>query len=234
MGLKASFNSQQSNFKKPDALEPGTYPARIVRVLDMGMQPQRPYKGEEKAPAHEITVTYELSDEFMKDEEGNDLEDKPRWVSETFALNSMKADLAKSTKRMKTVDPENKLDGDWSQTLGLPVLITIVVNTAANGNKYENVANTAAVRAKDVVRMPELKNPALFLDLQEPDLDVFNKLPKWQQEKITSNLEYAGSPLEKLLKGGKGDAAEAPQKPAKQAKKAPAEDEEEASKDVPW
>jgi hypothetical protein len=37
-------------------------------------------------------------------------------------------------------------------------------------------------------------------------MDVFNEIPKWLQDKIKSNLNFAGSALEKAL-GGKPAAA---------------------------
>ena len=98
MTLKA--NEVPSNGTRQEPIEPGSYPARLVQVIDLGLQPQE-YLGEEKAPKIEITTTYELSDEFMKDEEGNDIEDKPRWVSETFPLNPQPA-IMPSTPKLST------------------------------------------------------------------------------------------------------------------------------------
>ena len=57
-------------------LDAGTYPARLVMVIDCGLQPQRPYKGEDKEPAYEIGLTYEFADEFMKDDDGQEMKDK--------------------------------------------------------------------------------------------------------------------------------------------------------------
>ena len=55
-GLKAS-KQQQSNFKRPDPLDTGSYPGRVVRVYDLGLQPQRTFPGNPpKGPAHEIHV----------------------------------------------------------------------------------------------------------------------------------------------------------------------------------
>ena len=61
-------------------------------------------------------------------------------------------------------------------------------------------------------KCPELKNPAKMFDLDQPDLEIFQKFPKWIQEKMQGNLNYKGSKLEKLL-GGKAPApAPAPEK----------------------
>lgn len=192
-------------------LEPGVYPARVVQILDFGLQPQRPYKGQEKAPAYMISITYELVDVFMVDEDGNEIEDKPRWVSETFPIYSLDADKAKSTLRYKALDPQEVYEGDFSKLLDTPCNVSIVINK--QGDKvYTNVANVAAMRPRDAAKCPELQNEPRFFDLDEPDLEVFNSLPDWIKEKISTNLEFKGSPLEELL-------ANAPEKSEKEDKK---------------
>lgn len=229
-GLKAS-KQQQSNFKRPDPLDTGSYPGRVVRVYDLGLQPQRTFPGNPpKGPAHEIHVTYELADEFLKNDAGEDLVDKPRWVSESFVLHPLSSDLATSTKRMKAIDVDDELDGDWTEALSRPIMINIIQN--AKGDKiYENVQSLSPMRKKDADKLDPLVNEAKFFDLQAPDLELYNSLPKWLQEKIVSNLEFAGSPLEKLLKGAPTKEAKAP---VKQAAKPAPEASEEESEDAPW
>ena len=95
MALKAP-QGNGGNFVPQANIEPGTYPGRLVQVIDFGLQPQRPFKGQDKPPAYELGTTYELVDEFMKDENGEDIEDKPRWVSESFPFHSLAADKAKN------------------------------------------------------------------------------------------------------------------------------------------
>jgi hypothetical protein len=193
-------------------IEPGVYPGRLVQVIDLGVQPQRPYQGKDKPPAQEIMITHELVDEFIKDENGDDVEGKPRWVSENFVLHSLKADMAKSTKRYHAFDPEEHNGGDWGKLVGMPINITIVNNK--NGDKvYDNVANLSAMRPKDAANCPELVNPTKVFDLDDPDMEVFASLPKWIQEKLTSNLNYKGSPLEEKLANTPQEASKEDKKP---------------------
>ena len=185
-----------------DKLEAGVYPCRLVQVLDMGLQTQRPYKGEPKQPAYEISLTYEFTDEFMKDEDGKDREDKPKWLSETMPLHNLNAERAKSTQRYLALDPTREFGGDFSQLLGTPCNVTVVINPGKGDNAgkvYENIGGLATMRAKDVDKLPELVNPTKLFDLDAPDMEVFNVLPDWVQEKIKGNLEFAGSPLAHLL-----------------------------------
>lgn len=211
MGINASKvvgGGNNENRVAQANIEPGVYPGRLVQVIDLGVQPQRPYQGKDKPPAQEIMLTYELVDEFMKDENGDDIEGKPRWVSENFVLHSLKADMAKSTKRYHAFDPEEHMGGDWGKLLDSPINITIV-NNKVGEKTYDNVANLSAMRSKDAANCPDLVNPTKVFDLDDPDMEVFASLPKWIQDKLTSNLNYKGSKLEEKL-------ADAPQEVSKE------------------
>lgn len=204
MALNASKIQGGGNAERveQDNLAAGVYKARIVQIIDYGIQPQRAYLGKDKAPAQEIGVTYELLDEFMKDEDGNDIEDKPRWISENFPLHSLKADMAKSTKRYLALDPTQEHGGNWPDLIGMPCMVTVVNNPGKEGKVYDNVGNVSAMRPRDAAAAPELVNDPKVFDLDAPDMEVFNKMPKWIQDRIKGNLTYKSSPLEKLVEGG--------------------------------
>lgn len=215
----------QSKGPQQEPIEAGAYPARVAQVIDLGMQEQQPYQGNPKPPAHEFMLTYELLDEFCKDEEGNELEDKPRWISETMPLNNLEVDLAKSTKRYKAIDPDCAYDGDFTQLIEDACMVTIVQNAGKGKNEgkiFNNVAGVGTMRERDKKKAPELVNPPKVFTLDEPDMEVFGSLPEWLQTKIKGNLEFEGSALEAALNGG------AP------ANKAPAGNNEEEGEDAPW
>lgn len=221
MALNASKiqgNKKESKFKM-DPLDPGVYPTRLVQLIDLGLQPQRPYQGQDKPPAQEIMMTYEFVDEFLKDEEGNDVEDKPRWYSETLPFYGLEADRAKSTQRYNALDPTGEFGGDFVKCLGVPVNVTLVHNQ--NGEKlYVNIANIAAMRPRDAAKCPPLVNDPKYFDLDDPDINIFGSLPEWIQDKIKNNLNYKGSKLEALLSGQ-------PAKEEKKAEQAPPQDDED-------
>ena len=215
------------------ALEAGSYPARIARVIDLGLQPTTDFNTKQPGkPVHKISVTYELVDAFMLDDDGNELEDKPRWVPEDFSLLPLKSDRATSTKRMLAIDPKGTLKGDWSQALGMPCSVVLIqYETKKNPGVIRNkVDNVTTIRPRDAANMADLQNDAKFFDLSDPDVEFFNSLPSWQQDVIKSNLEYAGSVLEARL-GGTPEPKK--DEPAKKAAPAPevADDEDE---DAPW
>jgi len=218
MGLNATKVAQQGGGKKQDDLEVAGYPGRLVQVIDLGLQTQRPYKGEEKAPVNEIMTTYELVTEFCKDDDGNDQLDRPRWISETFSFHHIGADLAKSTKRAKILDPALVHGGDWAAMLDTPTTINVVHNPNQKkpGEVYVNIGSISAPMKG--FEVPPLVNPSKFFDLDEPDLEVFKGLPQWIQDKIKGNLNFEGSVLQAALEG----------------KEAPPADEGEGEDDNPY
>ena len=209
-------------FADQEVLEAGTYPARVVSIIDLGLQPQRPYQGQEKPPKQEIKITYELLDEFILDEEGEEIEDKPRWVSEDIPFNNLEVDLAKSTKRYNALDPDMELDGDFTQLLTLPCLVTLNVTDGKGknaGRQFNNVTTISQMRGKDARKAVPLVNESKFFSCSDPDMDIFRSLPEFQQKKIKENLEYNGSILQSLIEGGKAADPEPEQKvPEKKSK----------------
>lgn len=232
MALTAPTQTQSNRTQQPP-LEPGSYPAIVARVVDLGLQPTIDFttKGPGK-PKNMIQVTYELVDAFMVDDEGNELEDKPRWISEEFPLNPLSSDLATSTKRDKAIDPKGTTAGDWSKKLGMPcTVVTANYETKKNpGVTRDKVSNVTSMRARDAANLPEPANDLVFFDLSNPNLEVFNTFPTWLQDKIKGNLEFDGSPLDRALNGAPAKD-EAPKKASKPAP-APVADEEE--EDAPW
>lgn len=240
MGLNAkNAKGGGKDFPRQPPLDPGTYPARLVQVIDLGVQPQRPFKGEPKEPAHEIMTTYEFVDEFCIDldpdsETHNEvMEDKPRWLSETFPIYNLKSDKARSTKRYHALDPDEEHEGEWGELVGFPVNVSVVVNQGKGDNAdkvYENISMTSTMRAKDAARCPELVNPPKVLDRDDPDLEVFKSLPEWLQTKIKEGLDFEDTALADALSN---EAAE-PKKKEKKADKPKVEEKEEDDEDESW
>lgn len=209
--MALNINKPGGNNKQfaPQAnIEAGVYPARLVQLIDLGLQAQKAFQGKDKAPAQEIMLTYELVDEFMKDEDGNDIEDKPRWISETLPFYGLFADKAKSTQRYLAFDPKQEFEGEFAKALGMAINVA-VVNNAKGDKVYDNVGTISTMRPRDAQQCPELVNPAKVFDLDAPDMEVFNSFPQWIQDKIKGNLNYAGSVLEKSLGGDSPKAAQA-------------------------
>lgn len=217
-----SFNAkeQPSGGKSIEPVEAGAYPARIVMVANLGLHAQE-YQGKVKDPKVLLGLTYELLDEFMKDEDGDDILDKPRWISETFSFNNLENDKAKSTLRYTALDPTMKYDGDFSQLLGIPCMVNLVVNKGkgANSNKsYNNVANVSSMRAKEANSAPELVNEAILFDFYNPTEETWKALRPGFQKKAQDALDYKGSALEELVEALEDKPAEEEKKVVKNKK----------------
>jgi len=204
------------NFVEKDPLDAKMYPARVVQVIDLGLQPQRAFQGKDKAPCHSIQMTYELSHEFMKDEDGKIEPNRPRWLHEDFPFHNLENDRARSTKRYNAIDPSGSLDGDFTLMGAAPcqVMVTKSPDKKNEGFFKNYVGDVAAAMDVPGYTQPELVNPITIFSLSEPDLEVFKKLPQWLQEKIKGNLEYEGSPLAVLLGESNGEAPKATPPPA--------------------
>ena len=196
MAINASTAPTGGGRPQP-VIEVGAYPARLVQVIDCGLQPQG-FKGEVKAPKREINLTYELANVFMVDDDGNEDPSKPRWVGERMALNNLKADKAKSTLRASALDPTGQHKGDFIAMLGAACTVTIIHNPARDGSGkvYANVGNVGP--AMKGFPVPALVNDPRFFDLDEPDMEVFEQLPQFLQDRIKANLEFPGSKLVRL------------------------------------
>lgn len=201
MGLKLN-KTGGSDITEQEPIDAGAYPARIVRIVDLGVQPRRAYKGKDKPPAPHILITYELLDEFCKDEEGEDMEDKPRWITERFPMFSLKADGAISTKRYKALDPTEEHGGDFSLLLGKPLSLTVVNNEGSGQHKgkvFNNVGGVSLMRKKEESKAPELVNEAYMFDLDDPDLEVWNNLEDWLKELIEGGIDFDKTSLASML-----------------------------------
>ena len=181
------------------ALEPKAYPARLVRVITLGLQPQLAWEGQKKDPIEKIDLTYELSDEFMVDANGDIQEDKPRWVSKTMPFYGLGAEKSNIARHYKGLDPTDACEGDWEKLLGMPCQVTLTKEL----NKKKKLTNyisdvTGPVSVKGYVQPPLVNDPTLF-DVENPDIEMFNGFPAWLKERIQSHLKYNGSVLQGLL-----------------------------------
>lgn len=202
MALNAKKEESNSGgTKEVNPLESKMYPARCVQIIDLGVQKQRPFKGQAKDPCHSVRLTYELSHEFMKDEAGNILPDKPRWISEELPFYNLEADKAKSSLRYKALDPNDLLDGDFLQLPTLPcqVMVTKVPDKKNEGFFKNYIGDVSGPMEVPGYEQPLLVNPTTVFSLDEPDLEVFKSLPDWLQKKIKENLGYEGGALQKAL-----------------------------------
>lgn len=204
--------TKQSN-NAPSAaplLDAGGYAARIVQIIDLGLQPG---SGQYPAPAYKLLVKFELLDEFMCEvnedgtlkmvnEDGDmvpvAIKDKPRWFDFEFTYNKdgFMGDRSHIFKMMQAVDafevlanPEQGIEGHPAKPLqdlvSEPLTVNLIQQTAKAGKNAGKMVNKisafAAMKGKDKKVAPPLVNQTLFFDMGNPDRDVFMKLPSGNQ-----------------------------------------------------
>lgn len=208
--MSLNANDAQGGLTKVETMEAGTYPARVVQIIDLGVQKQPAFQGEEKPDRQNIMMTYEFVDEFMKGEDGEDDLERPRWLSEDFPLFPLSSERAKSTQRYLALDPNVTHNGDFSHLLGTPVNVTVVESPSKKDptRVYNNVAAVSAMRKKDADKCPPLVNESRLFDLDSPDVEVFLALPKWIQDRVKNGVEYEGSQLANILENRPDTAGE--------------------------
>lgn len=229
----SGFNAKDIPFgggerKRAPAVAPGAYPARVSNLVLTGKQPNS-FKGDDKPPALKLRMTYELLDEFLKDDEGKDMLDKPRWVTQEFNLFSLKSDRAISTKVYYALDPQEIYGGDFAKLVGLPCIVTIANEKSKKTDAiYEKVSAVSAMRDKEAAKAPELVNTPYLFDFYNPDMEVWDKLPEWLQDVIKGAVDFEGGALQKALKkAGKNAEAKKPEVQEDEEDDAPLLDTEE-------
>lgn len=171
----------------------GTQIATLVGVVVLGKQ-ARQFQGEDKAPAVLINLTYELPTDLIKTDEGN----LPRWIGQNrlaFSRNE-KATLAKA---VKALDPLDECKGDLAKLIGRACLLAIEHHKKPDMTDFAKVANISPMM--EGIPVPALISEPMVFDFYDPNIEVFNKLPKWTQEIITNALDFKGSKLEAALSG---------------------------------
>lgn len=192
--MALNMNNAAPAAKQRQLITAGQNMARIVQVIDMGLQKQPDWQGQPKAPAYMMHVTFEFPNERL-DIQG---ESKPMWKSRDIKLSNHEMSLC--YKWYKKLDPTNKFGGDWSKLINLECAVLIVHEDGKGkntGKTFDKIADVVPLMAG--VSVPPLENDPQLFDLTSPDLEIFDKQPEWLQKKIKDNLEYENSKLFKLL-----------------------------------
>lgn len=204
--------TKQSN-NAPSAaplLDAGGYAARIVQIIDLGLQPG---SSQYPQPVYKMLMKFELLDEFMCEvnEDGSikkinedgelvpvPLKDKPRWFDFEFTYNKdgFMGDRSHIYKLMQSVDAfevapnaEQGIEGhpakELKELLGEPLTVNLIQQPAKSGKNAGKMVNKisafAAMKGKDKKVAPPLVNTPLFFDMDTPDVEVFKKLPSGNQ-----------------------------------------------------
>lgn len=190
-------------------IEDGSYVARIVRIIDLGVQHNTNFRtskpqyhvldaagkwkknGNDFMYTDEVTSAPDLSHKLWIDFEFPtevieiDGAEKPRWQGKefTFSMN----EKAALYKLVHAADPGLKktLKGrNPAGILGCPLMVTIA---STSGGKAKITTVSPLIKGMEVA---PLANPTLFFDLDSNDRKTFDSLPDWMKKRIQEGVGY--------------------------------------------
>ncbi len=183
MNLNEAKTTSSSSYPTPAE---GMQAAVLVQIIGLGLQPQRPFQGQEKPPARMVQFTYELYNDVH--DFGGD--QKPLIISESMPFSGN--EKSRLYKRVKGIDPDfRQSKGDLSKLVGLPVMIQIVHQPGkgpAAGRVFANIgAVTPAMKGMPVPQ--DTFNQKFLYDPYKHDEALFQLLPQFLRDKINSRLD---------------------------------------------
>lgn len=196
----------------------GVFLARCYKMVDIGTQTETGQYGTKQN--RKIYLYWEL----LADDDGEEvrMEDgQPFSILNSYKLSMhQKSNLRKHLDawRGKKFTEEEAADFDLTKLLGQACKLQITHSTSKDGTKtYANIETIMSTKKK-----PEGVNEISSFSIENPDMDVFNDLPQWLQEKIEDAPEW-----------GEADAEEeTPAAPAKKAVPANGGDEDDDKIDI--
>jgi hypothetical protein len=201
---KAVKAGEAKKYGATPLLDGGVYDARILSIVDLGMQPGSPQYPE---PKPKLEFRFELLDEFMVGEDGSVDETAPRVFNYevTYNEDGYMDEKANIYKLIAAIPAGFELE--LADMVGLPVTVMIqkyILKSGKNAGKEANkVTSVLPMKAKSIAIAGPLINKPLFFDLGEPDLAVWAKLykgnPYAHQDRIMASTSFAGSLLQKML-----------------------------------
>lgn len=171
--------------------EPGTYLARCYLMSDIGTHQISSQQFGTKN-VRQVVIAFELLEDELG--EGVKMSDgRPFAISKTYTLSlhknaSLRADLNSWRGKPLTDDEAN----DFDLTNLLDKFCTVqVVHNISNGKTFANI-NGIMNTKKTALAV----NPIVSYSIEEPDAEMFNKLPAWVQKKIQESAEWVDAEVE--------------------------------------
>lgn len=196
--MALNFATPTSTKKDFGRVEDGAYPARIVQIIDFGMQIETDWKtGEEKhyddgnlMIKPKVWINFELPDETIE----IDGVSKPRWYGKEYTVSAHEKSALHAL--LKSVDGKGAATNGGRNVqglLGLPAMLTI-------GSTSSGKAKVSAVSAVPKgMQVGALTNPEGFFDLDSDDVKTFDVLPNWMKERIKTGVNFEATKLAKVL-----------------------------------
>jgi hypothetical protein len=167
-------------------LDPGSYIARCVSVIDLGVQ-DTPWGGKEK-----VYISFEVPSERVEWEKDGQKHEGPAFVGSRYT-NSIneKAILGQhlTSWRGKPFTDDERQGFDLFNVLGAPCMINIV-HTEKNGKTYANIQSI--MRLPKGMECPPAESELIgYTPMDEAKAGNFDKLMEWQQKLVRAGYKMA-------------------------------------------
>jgi len=177
----------------------GNYPARCFRLIVIGTVPNI-FKGQDQGMVEKIWIDWELPTQLAVFDEQKG--EQPFVVGAEFNLKiGPKANLYKliSAWRNKPLNEKEQLGFDVSKMINKPCLISIThkrkkafadeeIEVVTNENTYLNFNGVSSV--PEGIKVPPAISELAEMNYDEFDIERFNKLPKFLQDKMKASEEF--------------------------------------------
>lgn len=185
-----SLNPQQKNMPQISLPEPGVVPARLARVIEIGVHDT--FYGEKD----QVILFYSLPTRII-DQADSDYNGKQHMIR-TAPLRKSSSEKATLMEHVNVLLPTATSLG---QLLDQPCFVTIIHNEVESGGQSRTFANI-----KNVSGVPEgivvdaLDTTPFYFDFDAPDEDIWTE-NLWDgiKEQIMSAKNYPGSKVEEMV-----------------------------------
>jgi len=182
-------------------IDDGMYPARLYSVIELGTQKRDPFEGTPKDDCKQVIFTFEFPTKQVEIDGAM----KPRILGKTY--NIFTSENAALPKLIAALDPSGSLSGGGADA-GKLVGVACMIQVGSTSGGKAKITNVSPLMEGLEVADGELEQ--LVFDYDYPDIEVFNKLPQWIQEKLTSSVGYKTSALAPLVASKPTEAPEVP------------------------
>lgn len=181
-------------------LDGGTYMGVCVGVIDLGEQYKQFNKQKQGKYVEECMFIFEIPSERVQVDE----EDKPRWLSSkpyTLSLHERSTlyQMLTSWRGKALSDAELDPQGgfDLMQMAGQGAMLGVSVVEKDDGSRRNKIE--AVTGFPKGIAPPQPESEILVFDADDPNMEVFGKLPEWIQEIIRKSTQFAeNAPDEKV------------------------------------
>lgn len=186
----------------------GARPARLMSIIDLGIQHQEPYQGKVKKPCQQIILGFDLVDDL--DDDGNTVRLSTGYFPLNVSIDFKTKKLHEKSKLfgiIKALDPlDEKFNDDFENLLGEPCIVNVKL-VKRDDKTYANFDGAGPMI--EGLEVSESTSEPFVFDMDNPTLDSWTTLIDRLKVKVREAVNYPGSAVatvdETLMEEEAGD-----------------------------